>query len=449
MRAVHLKLAPFEFVSILEWDGIESIGEHGALRIKGIIAEDNRQKYYQMSTSETWIMARAVDENGEEQILFNGVLTNLSIQSQHEFHTMEIEIKTGSFLLDHSQFIRSFQDSGLTLQKIMDDTLSTEKGQVMIHDEQGINSIGGMLLQYHETSWQFAKRVASRFGLPILPEFNTKGRRFYIGLPPKGKLRDITTTEYQISSSSQFGRQYSIQQREIYPLGARYKFDNNEVIVTTAKRHLVGGELINFYTLSTVIPTHHLQTNHFRISGLSLQATVTDVKNDRVQVKLRDDANQANAGHRWFNYATVHSTPDGTGWYMMPCVDDEVRLVFPNPNESGAYVASSVHLETDQARINPDHKSWKNPEGMEILFTPDAILVTTNNGTSFEVSDTNGINMTSDKGITISSNNQISLNSGSTISVSATDQLNIQQQSTRIHLQDTIDISGGKINLNN
>ena len=63
-----------------------------------------------------------------------------------------------------------------------------------------------------------------------------------------------------------------------------------------------------------------------------------------VQVQFDEDENKEGCGRHWFDFATVYSTPDGAGWYCMPEVGDEVRVVFPDNYEEHAYVASSVHV---------------------------------------------------------------------------------------------------------
>lgn len=70
------------------------------------------------------------------------------------------------------------------------------------------------------------------------------------------------------------------------------------------------------------------------------------MERDTVQVLIGCDENQAGCGTRVFPYATVYSTPDGTGWYCMPEIGDAVRLYFPCEKDADAYVASSVHLQS-------------------------------------------------------------------------------------------------------
>ena len=100
-----------------------------------------------------------------------------------------------------------------------------------------------------------------------------------------------------------------------------------------------------------------LPQQHKDLAGCSFDGVVSAVKKDKVQVELEQDENKAKAGRRWFDYATPYSTPDGTGWYCMPEAGDKIRLCIPTEDESGAYVVSSVHVESSNGseRKNPDY----------------------------------------------------------------------------------------------
>ena len=456
MKAIRLRVEPFNFISIMEWDCVKELNEHSVLRVKGLISEKDRLAYYEHVASEMWVRGIGIDEDGEEAILFQGVLTNLTIHSQHEMHTMSVEVTTGTILLDQTLHTRSFQDSLLTYESVVNTCIDPEGGWAMMQNG-GDTPINHMWLQYKETNWAFAKRLASRLGQPISPEYLTKGKRFYIGLNDQAKPAPMTSNNYSVSKSSWMGNlntlenaqsSYQVMSREIYQLGQYVLFDNRKLVIGKITSRLQGEELWHEYSLFISAPVGNSAENP-QLTGVSLRGEVTNVSRDRVQVTIHDDENKENAGHRWFDYATVYSTPDGMGWYCLPDEGDEVRLIFPEANETRAYVASSVHLSTEGGRHNPEHKSWSNKQNKEILFTPDTLLLRNNNGLLIELSDAEGIKIHSDKAIDIQSDKQIRINSqNANISLNAQDQISIQQKTARIHMKDGIDISGGKINMN-
>ena len=188
---------------------------------------------------------------------------------------------------------------------------------------------------------------------------------------------------------------------------------------------------------------------NINIMHSELEAVVKDIKGDKVQVKIVNDENAGSAGCRWYTYATVYSTPDGTGWYCMPEIGDRVRISFPDLDEKNAYIVSSVHMESEKDRTNPAHKSFMNKQRKEILFTPDAIILRNNNGITLEMKDDEGIKLISNKDIILQAEENIMISSkNSNISMEADRSVSLKQGNTSFCLNNTIKMSGGKINMN-
>ena len=117
-------------------------------------------------------------------------------------------------------------------------------------------------------------------------------------------------------------------------------------------------------------------------------------------------------------------------------------------HENRCLVISSVHKETDSARQDPDHKSFKTKYGKEILFTPDSILITNNQGMTIEMNDQEGISMTSDKDILIQADGEMTIASGSaSLLMAAEEILQVRQGGTTMTLSDDIYFTGGEFRI--
>ncbi|MCL1989725.1 MAG: phage late control D family protein [Defluviitaleaceae bacterium] len=454
-RAVKLMVDPFQFINYVAWDCIQTFNEHGVLTIKGLIAEENREKYVEMASRETWVCAKALDENDAEIILFQGILTNLTVDSIHQYHTMRIEVKTGSYLLDQMPHTRTFQPDETTYQQVINTCLQASDGQMVMREKQDVPT-GKLTVQYEETDWTFINRLAHRLGIVVIPEYQTQGKRILLGLV-RSRERELLATRYAMSSGTSDKDSlihfeqgvYHVSTRAIYELGEPVSFQGRRLVITKVERYLEGSELMHSYTLCSLKSAYEQPQPHNQIKGVSMRGRVTAVKKASVQVQLHEDENRRRSGNRWFDYATVYSTPDGTGWFVQPEVSDEIRLIFPNADEAGAYVASSVHLETAGGRTNPDHKSWKNKQNKEVLLTPDAIHVKNNQGLSIELDDAKGITLASHLGIFIESEGQLQLTSENAgVTVYGDRGVTMIQGSAQIRMKDAIDIAGGKINMN-
>ncbi len=138
---------------------------------------------------------------------------------------------------------------------------------------------------------------------------------------------------------------------------------------------------------------------------------------------------------------------DGTGWYCMPEIGDSVRFYVPDKSEN-SFILSAVHKETNSARQNPDYKSLKTKFGKEILFTPDSILMTNNNGMMVELNDSEGITIASDKDIFIQADNNLTISSSAaSLLIAADDKVQVKQGGTTMTLSDDIYFTGGEFRI--
>lgn len=80
------------------------------------------------------------------------------------------------------------------------------------------------------------------------------------------------------------------------------------------------------------------------IYGRIFRAQVKKVEKDKIQAHLIDvDEKYDSGGTAWFPFATIYSSGDGSGWYVMPEVDDYVRILFPSIDTKEAFASSSIN----------------------------------------------------------------------------------------------------------
>ncbi len=464
MRAVGIEVEPFAFVSILRMEGSREINQHGQLTIKGIIAQEKESTYRELVQRESQVGISVVCENGERKSFFYGHLTGIRIQKENQLSVLTVELKTGSFLLDLGIHTRSFQTEGASYQEMIDLCLADAGGYSLITEKSEAKA-GKWFLQYQETDWMFLKRLASQMGVPLIAEDRLGGKRLYFGyrLDP---VREMDSFEYYtieqdfgtVERQKAYGQSdlwekdaisYRVVSREIYDLGTKVDFRGKELVVGGIRTWMEGQELCHEYHLITPERGRMRPLFNERLPGVSLKARVRGVEKTMVQVELVEEENKSHCGNRWFNYATVYSTPDGTGWYCMPEPKDEVRLVFPDQKEENAYIVSSVHLGESGGRNRPWEKFWRNRQNKEILFTPESIVLKNNQGLSVELSDREGIKMTSDKDIFLQAGGEIRIRSrGEGVQMAADSKVVLQQGAAKVEMAETIRIGGGKIYMN-
>lgn len=131
----------------------------------------------------------------------------------------------------------------------------------------------------------------------------------------------------------------------------------------------------------------------------------------------------------------------------MPEIGDCVRLYIPE-REEDSFVLSAVHKETDTARQDPDRKSFRTKYGKEILFTPEAILLTNNQGMRLEMNDKEGITISSDKDVVIDAKDNLTISSANaSLMIAAKDKVQVRQGSTSMTLDGDIYFTGGEFRI--
>lgn len=464
MKEYNISAQPISFLSIQELRMEEEIGEHGKLKMEGYIADEMEEKYLALLAGDVWERIEKIGKDGERQILFWGIVTDFSIDSEYHQKKMTLEITTGTILMDREKHLRSYQEPTKTYQQIFSGiTAGYQESSVNFHSPL-TDAEGKLILQYYETDWQFLKRLASRKGRFLTAEPRSRGVRFGYDLPIGGKVASPDHGKYMVKKELAAYRRkkssgvsnleeadslvYMVQCRESCRLGDTMTLHGRKLSIYKMQSRLSGGELLYDCYLKSERGMSVLRQQG-NMAGHFLDAIILKVKEDKVQVKILGDENGQQAVNIWYPYATAYSTPDGTGWYCMPEPGDMVRLVIPGGEEKEAFVVSSVHMEPDSAdRKDPNVKSFKSKYQKEVRFTPDSIVITNNQGTKIELTDGEGIHMVSAHSVMLEAAEDMTISSdtGSLI-VAGTSSVNLSQGGCAINLDKGITFTGGELKI--
>lgn len=467
MREYQIKIEPFEYIAMQEFTISRGVDGHAKAELAMLIRDDKEEPYVGMLTGETWVKITGV--SGQEggagstgTVLFHGIVTDFRFSHDSRGTTLALELASGTVLMDLKPHFRVFQNETASCAQIHRQLAGAyQDGQVSFSEGSG-NLTLGVLIQYQETDWEFLKRIAARTGLYLVPDALRKGVKYTVGLPegikrapqPGQTVVRLAMDEYMEKSCNGMASlqaadmlELIFTDREIYQLGDSIPYQGKEYFICHILTEYKGGECVHTYRCRGKDAIRRLPVPHPGLAGCSFDAIVTDVKADKVQIEIAQDEWKAADGKKWFPYSTVYSSPDGTGWYCMPEKGDSVRLYVPG-REEDSFVLSAVHKETDSARQNPDYKSLKTKYGKEVLFTPDAILMTNNKGMTVEMNDRDGITITSDKDIVIEAEENLTVSSANaSLLIAADDILQVRQGSTAMTLGGDISFTGGEFRI--
>lgn len=438
-----IKVTPFEFESILEMRIGKKLNEHDTLYVYGVIKEDK-----QFAPAMDMAAGTNVVCENDGKAYFNGVLQNVKVKCRDSVYHLEICAISNTVLLDTVKYKRSFQDNNQTYENIVDCVIKETGAEVATYnaDEMTVENI---ILQYNETDWEFAKRLASHTEDVLIPVTSDKPA-FHFGAPDKGGA-SLETGNIDISKEflrvlTEDGprevKEFLVCTVEtdefICELGEKLNLNGTDYYARKILLSYVDSALVVSYTLSEKAAISTPKYYNPAITGLLINGIVLKVENDNVKLHLGIDDEQDEGKAHLFKYATGYSTEGGTGWYVMPEEDDTVQLLFPNEDEKFAYAASSVRQEDVEKQENvgggtgdPGSKFLRTSTGKEIKLDGEEILITAEDGTTFMQ-----INMSS--GVVIDTPHPIKINSAnSTINIESFDDMTIKTKNNLLIEADT------------
>lgn len=465
MRDYNIDATPLAFLSILDIRIEEKIGEHGVMTITGYIEDEAEEKYLSLLTGDVWEKIEMVGKDGEREILFWGIVTDFSINSEYHQKQLTLKLASGSWLMDQEEHIRSYQDSAITYEQIFRSIGKSYPDADIKFSSSLEEAEGKLILQYYETDWQFLKRLASRKNKFLTADSRAKGIRFTYGLPIGQSAEFPEHQKYTVRKElDEYRRRknsglpslheddaliYIVQCRDHHRIGDSMIIHGRKLYIYKVLSSFTGGEMLHDCYLKSQAGMAVAEITQPEMTGVSLDGIVQKVKEDQVQVVILEDENRQQDINLWYPYATVYSTPDGTGWYCMPEPGDMVRLTIPGREEKKAFVTSSVHMETDSAdRKDPNVKSFKSKYQKEVRFTPESIVITNNQGTKIELTDAEGIHIVSAHSVMLEAAEDMTISSdtGSLI-VAGTSSVNLQQGGNAINLDKGITFTGGELKI--
>lgn len=420
---IHVNGIPFQ--RILHLRISHAPNAHGRAEIRGLIPREQARRLAEQ-TDETTGIEITTDAKEQPQCLFYGVVSMLNIGQQSEYAVLDLVAETTSSRLSAKQNSRTFQNTGKTYGQILNQVLEGRGTvSVMVTDRP----IGSMIMQCDETDWEFIIRMASQLGVPAFSNIIARTPQIYIGLPPSGRTKEIETLTYDYAKSNSeyqtaaeaMPEDFSsdtIKSYDYFYLGDTVLFEGRSLQIKTVDAVLTDGILECTYSMGLKTSFQAATIKNSHASGRMMTGTVTAVMADKVQVFLNSvDSQEDSSSNWWFPYSTAYSSADGSGWYSMPTVGDEVRVFFPSGNEADAFAASSV---AKNVREKVTDKCWSGLNGKQILMTEEGLVITSKEGKLYiKLSDAKGIEIISDMDINITSATKVNIQGGEEVKIIA------------------------------
>ncbi len=394
----ELKISLCQILYVKELQIEETINNHGTLTLTAILTDE--MKAEMIHTLEDVINVY-YGEDDTCTSLFQGRITTISFDTEGELYRLYITAKSYTYGMDITRKSRSFQDINMLSHTLIKSVMKDYPQSDCLLEIPN-EPIGELVIQYEETDWEFIRRFVSRYGAGLFPENGFSGLRYHAGTPrekaeiqwedrPYEIIKEIEA--YRIIQSNSLKDMnplhyvtYRVGAYEYLSLGTQVTYRGSTLYVYQITRSLEGGELVSYYDLRQKMGLRQPKTYNERITGVSIDGLIIEVKRNQVKVHLEIDNAQDQGKAYWFPYSTVSASKGGSGWYCMPEIGESVRAYFPVHNEKESYVITNIKGHTPEApqegdyMSDPTNKNISTAQDKQVLFTQDGVFIVANSG---------------------------------------------------------------------
>ena len=450
-----------EYIELLQLEINHRANEHAFAKLTLIMEEEKAQKFITQADMDKIKIAATF--NKKEIVLFLGYITNLQLQPTPDYSRLTIELMDASILLDLKRESGSFQKLDAQYLDVLTPAYKDSKGKVQFKATD--KAIEKMIIRLNETAWEFTKRMASQFNAMVFTDITAETPLINIGLPePKQTVEmeplslkyNFMDNNYQVFNSNPdilakgtkiIKEDFSslrVSSYQFLNVADSVKINKKEYFVKSVEARFEENLLKANYELigktAFVVPI----IKHWAIRGRIFRAQVKKVEKDKVQAHLIDIDEKYEEGTMWFPFATVYSSGDGSGWYVMPEVDDYIRILIPSEEAGEAFAMSSINTAPLK---EPKNKSFKAPDGREILLTDKGVEIIAEHQKTFIMLDkSGGINVVSSKDIQVHADGNISFEANGKVQIVAQKEIAIQSGQSHVKiLNNQIDMGGSNI----
>lgn len=361
-------------------------------------------------------------------------------------YTVTLEAISYTSILDQTKRFRTFQNINQTYRELVKEVLSSYANAFVIFPVSD-KELGDIQVQYQETDWEFLKRMASQLGTGLVADEHLEKAAFYFGLKNGQDEMEISAEACAVRdcvAGREKYREYEFVTPELLEIGDKRIYRRMRMQVWAAQIRLINGELKCISQLRSPSKCRKAQYDNLELTGVSVKGIVREVHGEKVRIAIEEDLGKETE-KRWFDYATVYSSPDGSAWYFMPEIGDEIRLYFPDEKAGHSYILNALHVESENQRNNPDRKFIRTKRNQEIRFTPGQIMITNHCGMSVILDDENGIEIKSNKGIVLEAGETIEINCGGVVAVKGKSAVILKQGNNMIAVRNGIREQGLRI----
>lgn len=324
-----------------------------------------------------------LEKDEAKQVIYHGLVEEAEIRHVGGTSRVTARAVSATSQLDRHPVSRSFQDPSKTYGEIVKQAVQAEGGEV-IRNRETDKETGSPVIQYEETTWEFAKRQGRRFGIPVIPDIETGEPNLWFGMRNGKEVPQLSETQCGIRlrpMGKQRGMLLKAEGRDFYKIGDRMTFLGQKTVIAGVEGRYDHGELTFIYTLKDTAEKNHNQELGCHPAGLGLWGTVSEVKEDRIKLALDLDDGEETGEYFYPWY------PDtGNGIYAMPEKGAKALLYFFGADEQDGAVIHCMNRKSEPDR-QYENRAFNLADGNSVRLTSETIDILRGGDHEFALND--------------------------------------------------------------
>lgn len=443
---------------VLQFTAHAIANEHAHMYFEGIVAAADGREYMSMPMAGQEMQLKC-DVEGTDKPYFAGQVLRAVIAEEGGLFTVKCECISGSYRFDLSKKSRSFQYTPTTYAEMFKWIQDKDKIGNILAIKGADTQIGYPIIQYEETDWEFAKRMAGHFGTVVLPEITDGFPQMSVGV--------INGNTYEIGENSRYEegkriaayrkknpvspcaltdfRTMRVMDYRNFELGDKVLFKGETWIVMGKEIRMVQSLLEVWYVLGLEqgygLPKHY----NAHISGMSILGEV--IYTDHENLKIHLDIDEKQDVEKAYKYTWMPAT--GNLMYCMPKLGTRVSLYMPDSHEGNAYATECVRTNGGTAcgeMADYNVRQFLTEHDKRMTMAPASMQFV---GSSKE--NNNIVRLEDEKGLYFDSQQPIYMQSGENFIVSAGGKVNVQSNKNIVvhksRVKSGFELSGSEVNI--
>lgn len=335
----------------------QCMDSHAVLTVRVWLEEDEVKEAAKLTENGQAIMV--LDRKQPEKPLFCGILCSTHLWKEKGRPCAELEVYSNSIRMDREWRNCSYQKEQRSREELAARVLSSYQG-VYTWDQPGREApVGGFLMQYQESDWEFLRRLASQSGCAIFPEIRVPGVEVCIGVPENRPVTQLEAVRYRrreqaggswrrrapggMAPSTEYlldGRSEDIQ------IGEPVLFQGRNLIAAQKTSALESGIVHHAYVLRPAQGCRMEEVKNTKLIGAAIPGTVTATTATMSRLSLETDPSEE--GNESWHMQPVYYSGGGKGYSGRPEKGDTQYIYFPSMEEGNRYIIGGAGVSFDQ-----------------------------------------------------------------------------------------------------